>query len=143
MLVCSVSLRAPRPAIAADVVEAALAADGATTGNIVFATLVDAPASVGDHVDAYLGEIMVEAASAADTVAAGSVYTAAILEEATATATVRELIPVTGSIVETATATDTTSGTVAAPSRSAMLPGVMVSPSASREANVAGIMVNL
>ena len=77
MLVCNVSLRPPRAAIAADVAEAATAADATATGNVVFATLVDDPASVGDIVDAYLGEIMLEAASADAAADAGLVYVAA------------------------------------------------------------------
>jgi len=83
MLVCSVSLARRQRAIAADIAEAALAADSPGTGNIVFATLVDDPASVGEMVDAYLGEIMVEAASAADTVDAGTGtnYTATYLSQ--------------------------------------------------------------
>ena len=66
MLVCNVSLRPPRAGIAADIAEAAAALDTLGTGNVVFATLVDDPASVGEMVDAYLGEIMLEAASAND-----------------------------------------------------------------------------
>jgi len=80
MLVCSVSLRAPRRAIAADLAEAATAADATTTGYVVFATLVDDPANVRDTVDAYLGEIMVEAASAADAIDAGLDFNAAVEE---------------------------------------------------------------
>ena len=49
MLVCNVSLRAPRRAIAAELAEATTAADATATGNIVFATLVDDPASVGGY----------------------------------------------------------------------------------------------
>src|SRR5580765_1046228 len=71
MLVCSVSQRGRRAAIAADVAEAAAALDAPGTGNVVFATLVDDPASVGEIVDAYLGEIMLEAASASVIVDAG------------------------------------------------------------------------
>lgn len=84
MLVCHVSLRPRGRVIASNIVEAALAGDTATTGNVVFATLVDDPASVRDFVDAYLGEIMKEAASAAATVNAGLVYAAAITEAAAA-----------------------------------------------------------
>jgi len=86
MLICNVSLRPPRTAIAADLVEAITATDATATGNIVFATLVDDPASVGDIVNAYLGEIMLEAASASDTLEAGSSYVAVIDEAATAIA---------------------------------------------------------
>jgi len=67
MLVCSVSQRARRRAIAADLAETAAALDASTTGTVVFATLVDDPANVLDAIDAYLGEIMLEAATAADT----------------------------------------------------------------------------
>lgn len=84
MLVCSVSMRPPRRAIAAELAEAATAADALGTGNIVFATLVDDPASVTDTLDAYLGEIMVEAASAADSVSVGVVYDADIVAAVTA-----------------------------------------------------------
>jgi hypothetical protein len=84
MLVCSVSLRPPRSAIAADIAEIATAVDATTTGNVVFATLVDDPASVGEIVDAYLGEIMLEAASAADVVSLAIAYDAAVAESVTA-----------------------------------------------------------
>jgi len=84
MLVCNVSLRPPRSAITAAIVEAITATDALATGNIVFATLVDDPASVGEIVDAYLGEIMLEAASAADSITAGAGFDAAVDEAATA-----------------------------------------------------------
>jgi hypothetical protein len=56
------------------------------TGFVVFATLVDDPASVSEIVDAYLGEIMLEAASAADTLSASIplTYDAAVAEAVTA-----------------------------------------------------------
>lgn len=86
MLVCNVSVRPSRHAIAAELVEAGLADDSSTTGSVVFATLVDDPASVQDAVDAYLGVIMLEAASAGDVVDGGFVgfYTGNIIESATA-----------------------------------------------------------
>jgi hypothetical protein len=86
MLVCNISLRPRRSAIAAGLVETALAMDGLTTGNVVFATLVDDPASVGETVDAYLGQIMLEATSAVDVVDGGfvGIYTGSITEAATA-----------------------------------------------------------
>lgn len=86
MLVCSISQRPRRLAIAASVAEAAIAVDALGTGNVVFATIVDDPASVGETVDAYLGQIMLEAASAQDTPDASipSSYTADITEAATA-----------------------------------------------------------
>jgi len=126
MLVCSVSLRPPRRAITAALAEATTAADATATGNVVFATLVDDPASVGDTVDAYLGEIMLEAASAADAVSAGSVFVAAV--------------------DEAATSADAPDATVvgALTARHAMLADVFVnSDGTSREANVNGVMVNL
>jgi hypothetical protein len=85
MLVCNVSLRPPRSGIAADLAEAAVASDNAGTGNVVFATLVDDPASVGEIVDAYLGEIMLEAASSGDAWDAGLVYATGIVEAMTCT----------------------------------------------------------
>src|SRR5262245_2216408 len=88
MLVCNVSLRPPRRSIAAVVGEAASATDATATGNIVFAALVDDPASVRDFVDAYSGEIMLEAASADATATAGSAYGTGLTEDTTATATV-------------------------------------------------------
>ena len=125
MLVCNVALRPPRSAIAAELVEVTEAIDQPATGNIVFATLVDDPASVGDLVDAYLGEIMIEAASAGETIDAGLVYAAAVDEATsaadTADAAASALVP-----------------------RSAMLPDVFVnSDGTSRQANANGVMVDL
>jgi hypothetical protein len=68
MLVCSVSLRPRRSAIAAELAEVTAADDASTTGFVVFATLVDDPANVLETVDAFLGDIMVEVASAVDVV---------------------------------------------------------------------------
>jgi hypothetical protein len=84
MLVCSVSQLARRAGIAADVAEAAAAADAPGSGNVVFAALVDDPASVRDVVDAYSGQIMVEAANAHDSVSIPSSYTVAVAETVTA-----------------------------------------------------------
>jgi hypothetical protein len=84
MLVCNVSMRPPGRAIAAELAEIATAIDASTTGFVVFAALVDDPASVGDTVDAYLGEIMLEAASAIDTVNVGLIYDADIIAAVTA-----------------------------------------------------------
>jgi hypothetical protein len=82
MLICNVSLRPKRVAIAADVAEAAAALDISTIG-IVFATQIDEPASVGEIIDAYLGEIMLEAASANDTISVGLEYAANVNETIT------------------------------------------------------------
>lgn len=125
MLVCSVSLRPARKAIAAEIAEVAAADDASTTGFVVFATLVDDPASVNDRVDAYLGEIMLEAASAADTLSAGSAYGAAVDELVTAAATQDAIV------------------TAAVPARSAMVMRIFINPGASRAAYVNGVMVNI
>jgi len=128
MLVCNVSLRPARGAISATIAEAGTAADVTTVGT-VFAGLVDDPASALDTLDGYLGEIMLEAASASDTVdLAGATYAVAVDEMVTAAS------------VEDATV----SGAVAA--TSAMIAGpwpVFVNPGTSREANVLGTQVNL
>jgi hypothetical protein len=84
MLVCNVSLRPPRSAIAAEVAEITAAVDATATGFVVFATLVDDPASVNDVVDAYLGEIMIEAASAIDDMSASVPISCDVAEAATA-----------------------------------------------------------
>jgi hypothetical protein len=84
MLVCNVSLRPARLAIAADIAEAAAALDALTTGQVVFAALVDDPANVQDVVDAYLGEVMLEAATATDSFDAGYALATAIDEAVTA-----------------------------------------------------------
>jgi len=94
MLVCSVSQLARRAAIVADLAEATAALDSPGTGNIVFATLVDDPASVQDRVDAYRGQIMLEAASASETINAGSAYAASVVEAAAATETSASVGPV-------------------------------------------------
>lgn len=126
MLVCNVSLRAPHRTISADLAEVAIAVEALGTGSVVFATLVDDPASVGDIVDAYLGEIMLEAASAADSITAGSVYAAAVDEAVTATDT-----------------QDATKGVLGV-ARSAMVGSVFVNSSTtSREAQIGRIMANL
>lgn len=108
MLVCNVSLRPPRRAIAAELVEVVTAADATATGNVVFATLVDDPASVRETVDAYLGEIMLEAASADAVVDAGFVFVAQIDEAGSAADTQ------TGTITPAATTATWDSATVTA-----------------------------
>lgn len=87
MLVCHVSQVRRRAAISADLAEVAAALDDAGTGNVVFATLVDDPASVLDIVDAYIGEIMLEPANATDSFDAGSSYTVMVDETGFAIAT--------------------------------------------------------
>lgn len=84
MLVCNVSLRPPRAGIAADLAEITAAVDTLLDGIVGFATQINDPASASETVDAYLGVIMLEAASASDTVSTSSVYDTAINEAVTA-----------------------------------------------------------
>jgi hypothetical protein len=70
-----------------DLDERATATDAVTTANVVFDGLVDDPASAADITDAYLGEIMLEAASAIDTITVPSTYDVAIIETVTAAET--------------------------------------------------------
>jgi hypothetical protein len=126
MLVCSVSLRPPRRAVTVGIAEVVTATDALATGNIVFATLVDDPASVRETLDAYLGEIMVETASAAAVADAGLAYAA--------------------TVDEAAVASESSSATLGGITRSAMIAGmrpVLVISATSRQANVGGTMVNL
>jgi uncharacterized protein YdbL (DUF1318 family) len=109
VLVCNVSLLRRRVAIAATLSEAAAALDDAGSGNVVFATLVDDPASVGETVDAYLGEIMLEAASA-DTILDANVpasYAATIAEATTATDLPDALKAIVSAVFDAATTIDT------------------------------------
>lgn len=129
MLICNVSLRPPRSAIAAAIAEATIAVDATATGNIIFATLVDDPASVSDLVDAYLGEIMVEAASASDTIDIGLAYAAAV-DEAVIAADAQDATIAGAAIAREAM--------IAGPS-----PVFVNSSTVPREANANGVMVNL
>lgn len=89
MLFCSVSLRPQRHTIAAEVIEAAAALDVPELG-VFFVTLVDAPGDARDIVNAYVGQIIVEPASATATVDAESVHPAALLEETGAAGSVQD-----------------------------------------------------
>jgi hypothetical protein len=106
MLVCNVSQVSRRAQIAAGIAEAAAALDALSTG-IVLAALVDDPAAVVDHVDAYSGEIMIETAAAADFVTAPSTYAVAVAEVASAADTIAAGSSYTVAIVEAASAIDT------------------------------------
>jgi hypothetical protein len=112
MLVCNVSLLRRRASIAAELAESAAARDAPGTGDVVFATLVDDPASVGDHIDAYLGEIMLEAANAAATVTAGLAYARAVSEAASAADLLSSSVPIAGTVAETAAGNSTQDATV-------------------------------
>ena len=80
MLVCNVSLLTRRGVIAAGITEAASAQDRPGTGNVVFATLVDDPAAVLDRVDAYFGQIIVEATNATANANAGLIVASTVVE---------------------------------------------------------------
>jgi hypothetical protein len=112
MLVCSVSQLRRRAAIAAGVAEAANALDASTTGSVIFAALVDDPASVADYLDAVLGQLMREAASAAATVNAGLVYAVRVDEAVVATETNTGAVPtaISAAAAETASAADALDG---------------------------------
>lgn len=112
MLVCNVSLHAPRAGITAEIAEAATATDANAIG-AVFAVLVDDPASAHETVNAFVGQIMVEAASATATVGvAGSVYAGTVDAAASAADTVNAGAAYVGTIAETVTAGETVDGTV-------------------------------
>lgn len=83
MLVCSVSARA-RQTVSVAIAEAVTATSTTAPESSVFPSLVDDPSSAVDIVDAYLGEIMIEAASAGDTLNAGLEFAAGIAEAVTA-----------------------------------------------------------
>lgn len=86
MLVCNVSLRPARTAIAVDLAEIATAIDASSVG-LIFATIVDDPASAGEFLDAYSGEIMLEAASADAVVSVPAIYSDTVNETMTASST--------------------------------------------------------
>jgi hypothetical protein len=108
MLVCNVSQLRSRAAIAADVAELAAALDAPGSGNVIFTALVDDPASGHENVDAFLGQIIRELASASDTVStAGFVYAVTVAETVTATDLVSISTPVSSATVaEAAVAVD-------------------------------------
>ena len=91
MLVCSVVLRPKRGTIAATINETAFAFDAPTPGAI-FAILADDPGAAIDVLDAFVGQIMTEAASAADAVDAGSIRNAIIVEETNAGASPNAIV---------------------------------------------------
>ena len=110
------------------------ATDATATGNVVFATLVDDPASVRDSVDAILGQIMVEAANATASITAGSVYTALVAEAVTA----HDLCSVFGvfaAVSEPATASSAQDAALATVVTTALIAGeravVFVTPTAA------------
>lgn len=95
MLVCSVSMRPRGRAIPAVVAEVGAAAD-TLTRLVIYDVLVDNPALASDTVTIYLGEPIVEAASAVDTVSvmAGAID-ADVVETAAADSTQDGSVPVT------------------------------------------------
>jgi hypothetical protein len=113
MLVCNVSLRPPRTALAAGIVEAGAAAD-APGGIVVLVRLVDAPASARDTSSAFTGEILKESGSAVDTYTVGLAATVLI----DAPANVRDQFTafssagITAPITEAATANSVQDGAI-------------------------------
>jgi len=89
MLVCSVSIRPQRHTVTADVVEVAEALDNPGSGTL-FVTLADNPGNARDLLDAFLGQQMVEAANATDTLDALSAHPASLLEEISAAVAVQD-----------------------------------------------------
>jgi hypothetical protein len=86
MLVCNVSMWAPRRAIAAELLEIAGADDASTSGQVL-ETLIDDPASADDTLDVFFGEILSDAATASDSPDAGLIAGAEVVEELTAGST--------------------------------------------------------
>lgn len=126
MLVCSVSMFPRRQPIEAELAEVGLAEELLASAASILAGLVDDPAAATEYADAYTGDIMVEAANADAIADVGLAYNISVNEPATADAIVSVAAP---------------PGYVA---RSAMIPGPMfINPSASRQASVTRIMVNL
>jgi hypothetical protein len=87
MLVCHVALRPKGRVLSVIVTEATTATDSTAQGQIIFATIVDAPANALDVADAYLGEIMLETAAASDIVVGGLNLSVSVSEPTTATDT--------------------------------------------------------
>jgi hypothetical protein len=70
MLVCNISMRPHHHQVAAEILEAG-AAEDVPGGEVIFLTIVDDPASASESSDAYIGQIMLEAASASDLINEG------------------------------------------------------------------------
>lgn len=148
MLVINVSLHPPRSVpIGVAVVDVGAARDTLATESAILAALVDDPAWADSIVDAYIGDLIFEAASATDTVSVVvSVYTVAVDEVASAADTVSATASVSVLLSESAVADSAQNGTIitALVPRHAMVPGVQVNSDGTlREANVNGVMVNL
>ena len=146
-------MRPKRGTLAAAVYEIAAASDAPSVG-AAFANLIDAPGASVDHLDAFVGLLVGEAASAVAVVNAGSIRSAAIVEQTNANATawwpgtyafsiveptiagdtlIAGAAPgiIAGPIVETATATDGIITPIAITSgMSAVLEGAFVDPRA-------------
>jgi hypothetical protein len=128
--------------------EAAAAADVANAGFVFPTLLVDDPAAVHDTVNAFLGQIIVEAASAAATVNVGLTYAAVIAESTTSSDTANAAVPTVYvmTVAETASADAVADATVAM-ARNAMLAGawpIYVNGGTSRQSSMDGpIAINL
>jgi hypothetical protein len=105
-----------------EVAETAVAAD-LTNSGVLFAALIDDPASANDSLDAFLGQVMLETASADEVVNAGFAYASTITEAASASDVSSALVPIVGTVVETVTAASTQDSTVIAGTVLATLDG--------------------
>lgn len=83
MLICNVSLRPPARVLAVTLAEAAAAAD---TASMLVGLLapIDEPVTALETLDAFVGQIMLEAASASDSVQSGLIYAVLLDEPASA-----------------------------------------------------------
>ena len=135
MLVCSVSIRPQRRAVAAAVEEFAEAADLPAIG-VIFATLTDDPGTASDRVDGFVGKFMVEAASAADVVDAGSIRYAAVVEQTGALAAPGATVigpggAIAAAIVETTASASEQDATSVSASTTAVIDGGFVTSAAT------------
>lgn len=150
MLVCVVSQRARRLTLIGDVVETAAAADASNWFFPQLAAITEATATASDTVNAFVGQYLLEAASASDAVSAAlaTVTSRSLIETVVAADAVSAALhtptTVSAAMSEAASASDAPAAALAMLARSAMLDGVFVnSDGTPREANAQGIMVNL
>jgi hypothetical protein len=147
MLVCFTSAAPQRRQISVEIVEAAGAAVDIVS-DAGFLLLVDAPAAANAIVDALLGEILHEAASASGIFDGGIAYMVSVDEPASATDSFAGFYAagIFADVIEATTADSVEDATVigALVPKSAMLLDVFVNSDGTlREANVNGTMVNL
>lgn len=111
MLICNISARA-RQTLATEIAEIATAHDALATVTNVLKVLLDDPTAASDAVDAFLGEIIVEAASASDAFSAAQGLHVLFDAPAHAADSVDALFATVVSIAEAATASTTQDATI-------------------------------